>query len=322
MNVLVTCAGRRTSLLKEFAHAVHRRNGIVVAADVDGLAPAAILADRAVKMPLLHDSDYVARLAQIIVDLEINLVVPTIDTELTLLAANRDRLSQLGCFTLVSSEELVTILRDKFTMARVFSENTIRVPLSWIPDTIDVSVLPERLFIKPRDGSASKHVYRVHKNQLDAILPLVPNPMVQEEIEGLEITVDGLLDMKGRCVHYVPRVRAKTLAGESVESVTIDDEDLREWLLKVFEILGHMGGIGPMTVQAFLSKDGPVLLGINPRFGGGVPLTFAAGGHYPEWILQMLEGKHVPSKIGEYARGLWMTRYYVEVFRENPLWCQ
>ena len=55
------------------------------------------------------------------------------------------------------------------------------------------------------------------QNQLDAILPLVPNAMVQEEIEGSEITVDGLLDMEGHCIHYVPRLRLKTSQGVSSE---------------------------------------------------------------------------------------------------------
>ena len=58
-----------------------------------------------------------------------------------------------------------------------------------------------------------------------------------------------------------------------------------------------------MTAQAFLADDGPVLLEINPRFGGSVPLAFATGGYYPGWILQMPEGKLVDSSVGEYTGG-------------------
>jgi len=181
VNVLITCAGRRTSLLKEFAIAVHSRNGIVVAADADGLAPAAILADHAVQVPSLRDSGYVACLEQIIKDFRVDLIVPTIDTELMLLAANRDRLLQLGCTALVSADKLIATLRDKFVMAGVFSEKGIGVPPSWIPEAMDVPSLPEDLFVKPRDGSASKHVYRVRKNQLDAILPLVRMPWFKKK---------------------------------------------------------------------------------------------------------------------------------------------
>jgi len=49
--VLITAAGRRTTLVKAFAEAVHRRKGILVAADVDGLAPALYMADIAEQIP-------------------------------------------------------------------------------------------------------------------------------------------------------------------------------------------------------------------------------------------------------------------------------
>lgn len=223
-----------------------------------------MLADSAVRMPPLHDDAYVSVLDEAVHDMRIDLVVPTIDTELLLLATHKELLERSGCTILVSASDLIGVLRDKFVMANVFSEHGIEVPMSWAPGSMNVSDMPDTLFVKPRDGSASKHVYRAQRSQLDAVLPMVPNPMVQEEIQGSEITVDGLLDMEGRCVHYVPRRRVKTLAGESVQSVTIDDSDMREWLLAVVGMLGGMGRIGPMTVQAFLTDDGPVLSETRP----------------------------------------------------------
>lgn len=320
MNVLITCAGRRTSLLRAFSSVIHDRGGIIIAADTDGIAPAVMLADVAIQTPPLNDPGYIDYLKDVIKKRNIGLVVPTIDTELMLLANNKAQLEQVGCTLLVSSTHLIEVLRDKYTMTRVFIDKGIKVPQSWILETLDDAFLPEELFIKPRDGSASKNVYSIHKNRLQTVLPMVPNPIIQEAIKGTEITVDALLDMEGHCIHYVPRKRIKTLAGESVQGVTIDDKGIREWLLSILAILSSMGGIGPMTIQAFLTSEGPVLSEINPRFGGGVPLAFAAGGHYPEWIIQMLEGEHVPKRIGDYTKGLWMTRYHNELFTENPLW--
>lgn len=279
-----------------------------------------MLADVAIQMPPLEDPGYIDYLENIIKKQSVGLVVPTIDTELVLLANNKEQLEQARCTVLVSSPKLIEVLRDKYTMMRVFVEKGIKVPQSWIPETLGDAFLPEELFIKPRDGSASKNVYSIHKNQLQTVLPMVPNAMIQEAIKGIEITIDALLDMEGHCIHYVPRKRVKTLAGESVQGVTIDDKDIRDWILSILAILSSMGGIGPMTIQAFLTSEGLVLSEINPRFGGGVPLAFAAGGHYPEWIIQMLEGEHVPKRIGKYTKGLWMTRYHNELFTENPLW--
>jgi carbamoyl-phosphate synthase large subunit len=76
-----------------------------------------------------------------------------------------------------------------------------------------------------------------------------------------------------------------------------------------------------MTLQAFLVEDGePIFFEVNPRFGGGFPLGYAAGANYPEWILQMLEGKTVAPRLAEYKKGVYMTRYYKEVIVEEPLW--
>ena len=143
-----------------------------------------------------------------------------------------------------------------------------------------------------------------------------PNPVrvgvaAFDELTG---TIDALIDFDGNPVHYVPRLRIRTLAGESIQGVTISDENLGDWILELLHAVSGMGGRGAVTLQAFLTPEGPVFSEINPRFGGGFPLAQEAGGRYPEWILQLLEGKAIPAKIGEYERGLHMTRYFSEEF--------
>jgi carbamoyl-phosphate synthase large subunit len=148
----------------------------------------------------------------------------------------------------------------------------------------------------------------------------VPHPIIQEEIVAPEVTIDALLDLSGRPIHYVPRLRIRALAGESIQGVTIADDELRAWILSVLNVVSSLGGRGPVTLQAFLTPEGPVFSEINPRFGGGFPLTLQAGGRYPEWILTMLEGGELATRIGEYQRDLYMTRSYTEIFTEEPLW--
>lgn len=320
MNVLITSAGRRTSLLRAFQEAAHRRGGKVLAGDVDGLAPALYLADIAIRLPRVTDEAYVPTLLELVNRHSIRLVVPTIDTELPVLAAAAHEFAAQGCVVMTSAPQLVRVSGDKWATVQDFGARGIRVPRSWLPDQIDSQSLPDHLFVKPRDGSASQHAQAVSRSQLPYVLSRVPNPIIQEEIGAPELTVDALLDLHGRLIHYVPRLRLRTMAGESIQGVTVPDTDIRVWLTQVFEHIGDLGGRGPITLQAFLTPDGPTLLEINPRFGGGFPLTYAAGGLYPEWILQMLEGHVVAPRLGEYKVNLHMTRYYVEIFTESPLW--
>jgi carbamoyl-phosphate synthase large subunit len=85
-------------------------------------------------------------------------------------------------------------------------------------------------------------------------------------------------------------------------------------------VSAQMGARGPITLQAFLTANGPVLTEINPRFGGGFPLGHAAGAHYPEWILQLVEERTVQPQLGNYSSGVYMSRYHREYFFTSPLW--
>jgi len=319
-TVLITCAGRRVSLLKFFQSAAQALDGRALAADSDSLAPSLYLADGALKVPGVLACNYISILLELVVRENINMIVPTIDTELPILAKSAAVFSAKACLLLVSSPQLIDITSDKWLTFRACREAGISVPRSWLPEEVDEMELPNELFVKPRDGSASQHAYAVRRETLSAMLPLVPNAIIQERIVGQEITVDALLDLDGRPIHCVPRSRLKTVGGESVQGVTIDDHKLRAWLISVLEFASAMGGRGPLTLQAFLTEDGPVLLEINARFGGGFPLTHAAGGHYPEWLLRSLNGNALEPSFGEYRRGLYMTRYYNEIFTENPIW--
>ena len=83
---------------------------------------------------------------------------------------------------------------------------------------------------------------------------MVPDPIVQEVLTGPEITIDALLDLEGRPLHYVPRRRIRTLGGESIQGVTLDhDPALEPWIVRVLERSAEMGAAGPLTLQAFLT---------------------------------------------------------------------
>lgn len=318
--VLVTSAGRRVSLLLAFRKAAVAQGWRVLAADSDPLAPALYRADAAFRLPPVDAETYETQLLSLISSEGVRLIVPTIDPELARLALLQPALAGHACMALVSSREFIDITADKWLTVTAFAERGIRTPRSWLPGQYVPTDLPDRLFIKPRHGSASRGARPVTLDMLGSAERLLPNAVIQEELHGNEITIDALLDMDGTPVHYVPRLRIKTIGGESVQGVTLRDDDLREWLITLLRHAASMGARGPLTLQAFLSNDGPVLSEINPRFGGGFPLTEAAGGHYPAWLLRLATGGRIEPRFGDYRTGLYMTRYYVEYVTERPLW--
>lgn len=317
LNILLTSAGRRTSLLKAFQEEARKTGGKVFAGDIDGLAPALFMADYPIKLPPVHEEHFIPALLEMVQKYKIRLVVPTIDHELPVYTHWQEEFAKVNCRLLISTADLIEICGDKWQTIKVFGAKGYTVPRSWLADNLDLVQLPETLFVKPRNGSASQNTFSVKKTDLAVILPFIPKPIIQEYISGKEITIDALLDFKGQLIHYVPRLRIRALGGESIQGLTISDREFRDWIVELLNEIGKLGGRGPITVQAFLTENGPVLSEINPRFGGGVPLTLAAGGNYPAWILQMVAGREITPKIGEYKVGLYMTRYYREIFTEE-----
>ncbi|WP_243317514.1 ATP-grasp domain-containing protein [Geothrix paludis] len=321
MNILLTSAGRRVSLLKAFLEAAHPMGSKVFVADMDPLAPACALADGAFQVPRVTALDYIPTLLGLCQRQQIQLIVPTIDTELQILADHASRFLGEGITSLISSPDFVRITGDKWLTFQAFKDAGIPVPASWLPETAD-DRLPMDLFLKPRDGSASSHIYPCQRPDLDRMLPLVPHPIIQERLVGQEITIDACFDLQGRPLHFVPRERIRTLGGESIQGVTLDRPDVDAWLVTVLEACSRLGARGPLTLQAFLTPDGPVLSEINPRFGGGFPLARAAGGDYPAWILRMLRGEALAPTFGAYRKNLYMTRHHTEVFLEQLPWAR
>jgi carbamoyl-phosphate synthase large subunit len=77
-------------------------------------------------------------------------------------------------------------------------------------------------------------------------------------------------------------------------------------------------GPGVITLQLFLTNDDKLkFIEINPRFGGGVPLSIKAGADFPKWILQGLHGRRTNIRLDGFKDNLIMLRYDDEVWIEN-----
>lgn len=302
-----------------FRGACHPYGVRVLAVDHDPLAPACALADGSFPVPSVEDPGYIAALLDIAREQRVGLIIPTIDPELSVLSRNLHAFRVEGIAVLTSTSGFIDICRDKWRTFHVFRDKGVAVPFSWLPE-VPVSDLPPRLFLKPRDGSASLNARPCRRDELVRILPDVPNPIIQEFMQGPEITIDAFLDFDGCPIHFVPRKRIRTLAGESIQGVTLETPEVDPWIGLVLGVCSELGARGPLTLQAFLTDRGPVLTEVNPRFGGGFPLALAAGGDYPGWILALMRGESLKPRLGEYLRGLYMTRHYTEIFTRSPLW--
>ncbi len=316
MNVLLTSAGRRVAVLRAFQRELGREGagGRVIAADASERSAAYHAADDRVLVPRCDDPAYVPRLLEVVRERKVGLVVPLIDTELPILAPRRADFSAAGCYLAVSDPGPIEITRDKARTAEVFARLGFRTPRVFTPsELLHPATLPYPVFVKPAAGSSSIGAVRVEgPAELAFHLQRTRAPVVQTLERGEEFTVDVFADDAGRARCAVPRRRWETRGGEISKGCTLRDEGIVRESLALVEALG--GCRGCVTLQCFREPgERPVFFEANLRFGGGFPLSDAAGANYPAWTLRLARGEEVPPFDG-WEDGLVMLRYDEAVF--------
>ncbi|MDR4507402.1 MAG: ATP-grasp domain-containing protein [Candidatus Brocadiaceae bacterium] len=316
-NILFTSSGRRVSLLRYFKEALQKLgvNGKVISADLQKNAPASFVADDREMVPRVTDQAYVPELLNICHRHDIRLLIPLIDTELHLLAPHRKAFDDIGVTLLVSSEEVNSLSLDKRKTREFFIAAGVMTPEILDPEVILTSQSPAYPYLlKPAQGSCSAGVTKVrNKKELEFFLEYIPNPIVQELVKGEEYTLDILVDFEGKVRCIVPRLRIETRAGEVSKGITVKHPGIIAAGRKVAEALP--GALGCITVQCFLTELNDIsFIEINPRFGGGYPLSFAAGADFPRWIIQMVLGEDPDITLDGWQDGLVMLRYDEGIF--------
>lgn len=292
-NVLILSAGRRVELVNCFKVARDRLgvNGKVYAADMSSTAPALYFADDYFIIPRISSETYIDTIIRLCRENRIALIVPTIDTELCKLAENKEKIeSESGAKVMVSDYEAVAVCCDKNKTARYFAEHGFDFPRVVTENDILTKNYKFPLFVKPENGSSSINAFRVNNEQeLEFFMKYIERPILQECVVGTEYTVDCFSDFDGNVISIVPRVRLVTRSGEILKGKT---DKNRKIIDNVTELVKMFGFIGQTTVQCFLCDDGKIrYIEINPRFGGGAPMSINAGADSCEYLYRLLRGE-------------------------------
>ena len=315
INILFTSAGRRVELIRAFknAYEVLGITGNIVATDIDSLAPTLHIVDKPYVVPRFDTPDYVPALLEICKREEVSLIFPLIDPDIPILAKNREAFENIGAYPVVIDLNKVITCGDKWLTYQFFRDESILTPQSWLPDQIDLAKLEFPLFIKPRQGSGSKDAYKVNnEKELTFFLDYVEKPIIQEFISGTEVTNDVFCGLEGNLIEVVLRQRLETRGGEVSKGITIKNPDIIHNCIKIAESLSAVGSI---CVQCIVRDGQPFFTEVNARFGGGAPLSFAAGADLPLWLLAQSANSPITlPALGSYQTGLHLTRFDDAIF--------
>ncbi len=312
------------SLLKAFQRSARRLKANIrcLGTDVSEMSPALRLCDGSfLAKPTTHAS-YIEELLSIVRDQQVDLIVPTVDLDLKRLARQKQAFSRIGCRVLVSDPDVVDLCQDKRETFRFLTQQGYDSPHTMsmqaaLNETNGERALEFPCFLKPWDGYASRsNVLVSNQQELQFYAKKVPNAICQEYIEGIEFTCDVYVDFSGKVRCVVPRQRLEVRAGEVSKARVVKNPIIIETVTGLVAALG--AGPGVITVQLIQTKERALkFIEVNPRFGGGAPLSIRAGANFPKWILQEVLGIQPRIRPHAYRDGLTMLRYDAEVWMKQ-----
>jgi carbamoyl-phosphate synthase large subunit len=269
-------------------------------------------ADGGFIVPGLYHPAYIDTLIKICHQFEIQAIIPLYDLELPVLGDALPRLSAEGICAVVSSSAVINICNDKWQTKSFLLSSGFHTPQTFLSvdsalDALSAHEIDYPVYLKPRWGMGSIGVLVVEN---EAELRLIYSGIVrhiskgplknvssqdrermvliQEKLSGQEYGLDVINDLQGNYVTTFVKKKIAMRSGETDVAMTVDDPDLNHLGQKIAMTLHH---IANLDMDVFLTKKGPYILEMNPRFGGGYPFSHLAGANLPAAIVAWLKNE-------------------------------
>lgn len=293
MKILFTSIGRRVELIQAFRAAADKLNiGLtIIGVDITDTAPALFFCDEMRRACRVSKPEYIPWLLSICEQENVDCLIPTIDTDLLLLAENKVKFEAFGTKVLISAVDRIKVSRDKRLTADYFISLGLKSPLP--VDSVERYASGYPAFIKPKDGSSSINAYKAESiYDLQNYAEKIEDYIIQPFISGREYTIDIFCDYEGNPVYITPRERLAVRSGEVLKTQICQDEKM---IAEMQTLIADYKPCGQITVQLIREeKTGyDYYIEINPRFGGGSPLSIKAGADSAESVLRMLNGERL-----------------------------
>lgn len=308
-NIMILSAGRRVELVQRFKRAAKKLDidSKIVAVDISKTAPAIYFADKHYLVPRISADNYIDEIIRICNKENIALIVPTIDTELLKLSENREKIeSSCKAKLHLSRDEVIKICRNKHNTQKFLEENGFGVPKCLSDEDINSKNYSFPLFIKPEDGSSSINTFKVNNEQeLMFFREYIDKPMIQEFMQGKEYSVDVFCDFDSNPITIVPRRRLAVRGGEILKGQIEKNRDIINDVKRMLDILKPIGHI---TIQCMITEKGIEYIEINPRFGGGAPMSIDAGADSCKNLFKLLNGEKLEYNE-DYTDHMYFARF-------------
>lgn len=312
MNILLTSIGRRDYMAKYF-----KDTGLVdsvIGTSNTQWTSAFLECDTNYLVPDISDeSSYIKALLEICKKEKVGALLSFYDFDIQILSKYKQQFLDINVIPIISDEKISTACFDKYLTGQFLSDKGIMYPATYLEIEHAVNDLSKGniqypVFVKPRFGFASKNIFSAeNQSQLEAFFNIESDMMVQESLSGHEYSFDILNDLQGTNMMVACKRKVMMRAGETDQAITIKNENLLSYGRELANKIAH---IGPMDVDFFIVNGIPYILELNPRFGGGYPITHMAGANYPLLLMKMLKGIDIDDSELDYNEGEIMMKSY------------
>lgn len=293
-------------------------------------------------VPAANDSTYVDSLLDICKKEKVDVLLPFMSAELSVLVDRKSEFEEIGVKVSVSNRESVEITNNKLKFYQFLKEQGLQVPKFHAIKNVNellsacraVGYPQKAVCVKATELSgsrgiriidASKSRYDILFNQkpnsffttfkdLDETLrerAQIPEMMAMEYLPGAEGSID-LLAENGEILYMAYRESNVIFASIPQEATLTDNQEAYEIAKKVIKVL-KLSGNADLDFKC--DENGhPVLMEINPRIAATMQIFKEGGVNFPYLRVKQLLGEELPNVGIKY--GIKMKRRYLEMFCE------
>lgn len=272
----------------------------------------------AMPYPTVGVAAYLARLAEVRLLSPFDLLVPTLDSEIVLLAGSAGKLADLGIRVLLPAVETLDRC-SKPKLPCLAADCGIAVPQTAVARDVGEAVgLAEAMgypvFVKGQyyDATCVSSSAALAAVGGAILADWGPPLIVQEPVQGSEFNVLGLGDGQGGVIgHCAVRKMILSDKGKGNGSIIVRDPKLDEMTRGV---IGETRWPGPFELEFIRDRrdNGYRLIEINPRFPAWVGFAVQLGANFPAaWIDWMIRGACDP--LPDLPPGTFFLRHQIEV---------
>ena len=317
MNILFCTVGRRGYIVDYFRKHLFSDSKLIGTSDRNDsdteFTSGFFHCDKSYIVPSIKEErKYIDELLHICKTEKIDMLLSFYDYDTYILSKYLKEFELIGVKPVISSHQVNIICFDKVETFKFLKREGFGTPWTMTSEEVTQTDIPSYpVIVKPRFGFGSNAISLAHdRSEVDFFLKYYDNEdmIVQEFIEGTEYSFDILNDFNGEMVTTVVKQKMKMRSGETDQGYALKDSKLAEVGMKLGEKLEH---VGPLDVDFFIKEGKPYILELNPRFGGGYPITYLAGVDFPKILIDMLNGDLNSSdyeKYHDYQEGIMMIK--------------